>query len=85
MMNRDVNIIFSKAPVFFLTPKDMGKWMQASKAFSRAELNTYKMLKPDMKEDMLYQFNIADDKTAYLNMIKTTLSQYSLVNSIGMS
>lgn len=84
-MNRDTDKIFSKAPAFFLTPKDMKKWMRSSRGFSRAELNTYERLKPNIKEDMLHQFNTADDKSTFLKMIKTTLSQYSLVNSIGMS
>lgn len=84
-MNRDMDRVFSKAPAFFLTPKDMKKWMRSSRVFSRAELDTYERLKPNIKEDMLHQFNTADDKSAFLRMIKTTLSQYSLVNCIGMS
>ena len=82
MTNRDIDSIFSTAPSFFINQKSMEKWMMSSKAFTRGEMNVFKRLKPELRDDVLKQYNTADDKVQNLHMVKDTLNQYYLVNCI---
>lgn len=82
MTNRDIDSIFSTAPPFFINQKSMEKWMMSSKAFTRGELNVFKRLKPEMREDVRTQYNKADDKVQNLRIVKDTLNQYHLVNCV---
>lgn len=82
MTNRDIDSIFSSAPPFFINQKSMEKWMMSSKAFTRGEINVFKRMKPKLREDVLKQYNMADDKVRNLRMVKDTLNQYHLVNCV---